>query len=275
MTVTATITTPANPADQPQPLVQLRGVSKRFGALHVLDKIDLNIYPDEAIAIIGPSGTGKSTILRIIAGLLAPDDGEVWIGDRLRQGTLEDAGPDPFYISLVFQHAALFDSLTVGENVGFMLYEHSRLRRREIDALVDTSLEQVGLKGIRQRYPAQLSGGMQKRVSFARSLISDPSHPGERPRLVLYDEPTAGLDPISSTIVEDLMVNLRDRQSGSSFTVVTHQGSTIRRTVDRVIFLYQGQIRWQGHVSEIDRTENPYVRQFFAGASQGPIQPVI
>lgn len=275
MTVTATISTPANPAEQPQPLVQLRGVSKRFGSLHVLDQIDLNIYPDEAIAIIGPSGTGKSTILRIIAGLLAPDEGEVWIGDRPRQGTLEDAGPDPFYISLVFQHAALFDSLTVGENVGFMLYEHSRLRRQEIDALVDTSLEQVGLKGIRQRYPAQLSGGMQKRVSFARSLISDPSHPGERPRLVLYDEPTAGLDPISSTIVEDLMVNLCDRQSGSSFVVVTHQGSTIRRSVDRVIFLYQGQIRWQGHVSEIDRTENPYVRQFFAGASQGPIQPVI
>lgn len=275
MTVTESITAPSSPADQPQPLVQLRGISKRFGSLQVLEKIDLNIYPDEAIAIIGPSGTGKSTILRIIAGLLASDEGEVWIGDRPRRGTLEDAGPDPFYISLVFQHGALFDSLTVGENVGFMLYEHSRLRRREIDALVEASLEQVGLKGTRQLYPGQLSGGMQKRVSFARSLISDPLHPGERPRLVVYDEPSAGLDPISSTIVEDLMVSLRDRQSGSSFVVVTHQGSTIRRTADRVLFLYQGQIRWQGQVSEIDRTDNPYVRQFFAGASQGPIQSVI
>lgn len=275
MTSTESVTIQTQPAGDRQPLVQLRGISKSFGSLQVLEEIDLEIYPDEAIAVIGPSGTGKSTVLRIIAGLLAPDSGDVWIGDRSRQGTLEDAGPDPFYISLVFQHAALFDSLTVGENVGFMLYEHSRLPRQEIDALVDASLEQVGLQGIRHLYPGQLSGGMQKRVSFARSLISDPHHPGERPRLVVYDEPTAGLDPISSTIVEDLMVSLRDRQCGSSFVVVTHQGSTIRRTADRVIFLYQGQIRWQGHVSEIDRTDNPYVRQFFAGASQGPIQSVI
>ena len=138
------------------PLIELKGVSKSFGANTVLDNLDLTIYRGEAVAIIGPSGTGKSTILRIIAGLLLPDKGAVYIDGQLRKGLVEDA-PDPIGIGMVFQQAALFDSLTVDENVGFFLYEHSKLRPRKIRELVNNSLDRVGLPGIGDRYAGELS----------------------------------------------------------------------------------------------------------------------
>lgn len=257
-----------------EPLIELKEVSKTFGGNKVLDRANLVIYPGEALAIIGPSGTGKSTVLRIIAGLLAPDEGEVHIGGKRRKGLIEDA-PDPILISMVFQQAALFDSLTVEENVGFLLYQHSRLSRRRIRQLVEERLEMVGLSGIGQRYPSELSGGMRKRVSFARAIMVNPENPDDTPAVLLYDEPTAGLDPIASTVIEDLVRSLQCPQRGcQSYVMVTHQESTIRRTADRVLFLYQGRAQWEGKVHEVDTTDEPLIRQFFSGSVEGPIQVV-
>ncbi|EKQ71312.1 ABC-type transport system involved in resistance to organic solvents, ATPase component [Leptolyngbyaceae cyanobacterium JSC-12] len=257
-----------------EPLIELKGISKTFGNQVVLDSVDLTIYRGEALAIIGPSGTGKSTILRIIAGLTAPDAGDIYVQGQQRRGLIEDA-EDPIGIGMVFQQAALFDSLTVNENVGFLLYEHSKLPHRKIQELVTQRLEMVGLTGIGDRYPAQLSGGMRKRVSFARAIMANPENPKEIPEVLLYDEPTAGLDPIASTVIEDLVRQLQCAEGGcSTYVMVTHQHSTIRRTADRIVLLYQGKICWEGKVNDIETTENPLVRQFFTGSIEGPIQVI-
>jgi phospholipid/cholesterol/gamma-HCH transport system ATP-binding protein len=253
-------------------LIELRGISKAFGNRKVLDNVDLTIHRGEALVIIGPSGTGKSTILRIIAGLLAPDAGEIYVQGHRRQGLIEDS-QDPIGIGMVFQQAALFDSLTVDENVGFLLYEHSRLPRPQVQTLVNQRLNMVGLSGIGDRYPAQLSGGMRKRVSFARAIMANPDDPTATPEVLLYDEPTAGLDPIASTVIEDLVRQLQQAQGGcSTYVMVTHQQSTIRRTADRVLMLHQGKIQWEGTVYEMETTDNPLIRQFLSGDIHGPIQ---
>lgn len=257
-----------------EPLIELKGISKSFGNNVVLDNVDLTIYRGEALSIIGPSGTGKSTILRIAAGLLEPDAGEIYVQGQRREGLVED-GREPIGIGMVFQNAALFDSLTVDENVGFLLYQHSRLPRRRIRELVALKLEMVGLPGIGNRYPAELSGGMRKRVSFARAIMENPDNPADSPEVILYDEPTAGLDPIASTVIEDLIRELQRSQGGcSTYVIITHQDSTIRRTADRIIFLYQGRVQWEGTVDQIDSTDNQVARQFFSGSIEGPIQVV-
>jgi phospholipid/cholesterol/gamma-HCH transport system ATP-binding protein len=257
-----------------EPLIELKGISKSFGSNKVLDDVDLTIYRGEALGIIGPSGTGKSTILRIIAGLLAPDAGEIYIQGVRRFGLIED-GADPVGIGMVFQQAALFDSLTVEENVGFLLYQHSKLPRKRIRELVNQRLEMVGLSGIGSRYPSELSGGMRKRVSFARAIMANPDRPEDGPSILLYDEPTAGLDPIASTVIEDLIRHLQYAQGVcGTYAIVTHQDSTIRRTADRVIFLYQGRVQWQGTVNEINSTDHPLIGQFMSGSVLGPIQVV-
>jgi phospholipid/cholesterol/gamma-HCH transport system ATP-binding protein len=255
-----------------EPLIELKGIRKSFGGKPILDGIDLKIFRGEAVSVIGPSGTGKSTILRIIAGLLAPDDGEIYICGQKRKGLAEDA-EDPIGIGMVFQNTALFDSLTVDENVGFLLYQHSKLPAEKIRQLVTQKLEMVGLTGINNSYPAELSGGMKKRVSLARAIMENPEKPNESPEVLLYDEPTAGLDPIASTVVEDLIRDLQCKGGGcNTYVIVTHQDSTIRRTSDRVIFLYRGKVQWQGPTTEIDHTDNPIVRQFFSGSVEGPIR---
>lgn len=257
-----------------EPIIELKGVSKSFGSTVVLDNVDLTIYRGEALAIIGPSGTGKSTILRIIAGLLAPDSGEIYVKGQKRQGLIEDA-EDPIGIGMVFQQAALFDSLTVEENVGFLLYQRSKLPRKRIREMVLEKLEMVGLSDMARRYPAELSGGQRKRVSFARAIMANPDNPRDTPEVLLYDEPTAGLDPIASTVIEDLVRHLQCNQGGcGSYVMITHQNSTIRRTADYVMFLYQGKVQWQGEVSDIDTTDHPMVQQFFSASIHGPIHVV-
>ena len=258
---------------QPQPLIELKGVTKRFGSNTVVDNLDLTVYSGQGLAIIGPSGTGKSTILRIIAGLLLPDEGEVYIQGKRREGLIEDS-PDPIGIGMVFQQAALFDSLTVDENVGFLLYEHSTLPRPRVRQLVSRSLEMVGLGGISDRFPGELSGGMRKRVSFARAIISNPETT-DTPEVLLYDEPTAGLDPIASTVIEDLIRDIQCHEQGcGTYVIVTHQDSTIRRTADRVVFMHKGKVHWDSSIDEIDSTDNPLMRQFFSGSIEGPIQVI-
>lgn len=255
-----------------EPLVEFRGVTKRFGNKVILDNIDLAIYPGDALGIIGPSGTGKSTVLRIIAGLTKPDGGDVYIHGQKRLGLLED-GQDPIRMSMVFQQAALFDSLTVEENVGFYLLQTSKLSRQEIHRLVEEKLALVGLEGMGHLYPAELSGGMRKRVSFARAILDNPHDHQDDAQILLYDEPTAGLDPIASTVIEDLICRLR-ANACSTYAIVTHQESTIRRTIDRLILLYDGKIRWQGRIDEIDSSPDPYLRQFVSGQVQGPIRVI-
>ncbi len=257
-----------------EPIIQLRGVSQSFGKNVILDKMDLDIYPCQGLGIIGPSGTGKSTILRIIAGLLIPDEGEVYIQGKLRKGSIED-GNDPIYIGMVFQQAALFDSLTVEENVGFRMFQQSHIPRHKIRELVDAKLGMVGLGDVADRYPAQLSGGMRKRVSFARAIMSNPEHPEDNPEVLLYDEPTAGLDPIASTVIEDLVRDLQHADGGCrTHVMVTHQESTIRRTTDRIVFIYHGKVQWDGKATDIDTTDNSLVRQFFSASTHGPIHVI-
>ncbi len=262
---------PEPPCNDDAPILELKGISKRFGTNQVLDNVDLTVKPGEAVALIGPSGTGKSTILRIIAGLLAADQGDIFVAGQQRHGLIEDAD-DPVNIGMVFQQAALFDSLTVQENVGFSLYQNSNLSEAEIGQLTRKALAMVGLPNICDRYPAELSGGMRKRVSFARAVITNPREAQEKPTVLLYDEPTAGLDPIASTVIEDLIRNIHGNRGCSTYVIVTHQDSTIRRTADRVVMLHKGAIQWMGPVDQIDHTSNPYMRQFFSASIEGPIQ---
>jgi phospholipid/cholesterol/gamma-HCH transport system ATP-binding protein len=176
---------------------------------------------------------------------------------------------------MVFQQAALFDSLTVEENVGFALYQNSNLPHSRIREIVHHRLEMVGLAHAINSYPAELSGGMRKRVSFARAITYNPDDPKEKPAVLLYDEPTAGLDPIASTVIEDLIRQLQCTEGiCGTYAIVTHQDSTIRRTADRIALLYEGKLQWQGTEDEIDSTDNPLVRQFFSGSVEGPIHVI-
>lgn len=253
------------------PLVELKGVTKQFSGSKVLDEVDLVIHAGDSLTILGPSGTGKSTLLRIIAGLEIPDAGEIYINGQLSESDIDD--PErPIRMSMVFQQAALFDSLSVAENVGFYLYQHSALPRWRIRELVDEKLELVGLAGMGNLYPAELSGGMRKRVSFARAILDDPDNTEDDSKILLYDEPTAGLDPMASTVIEDLIVRLQKESGCDTYVIVTHQHSTIRRTGQRLILLYKGQVCWQGSLQDLDTTDNAYIHQFLAGNVRGPME---
>ncbi|KAJ3681177.1 hypothetical protein LUZ60_015666 [Juncus effusus] len=259
-------------------LIECRDVHKSFGDKHILKGVSFKIRHGEAVGIIGPSGTGKSTILKVMAGLLAPDKGEVFICGKKRHGLVSDEEISGLRIGLVFQSAALFDSLTVRENVGFLLYENSNMPESRIEELVTETLAAVGLKGVEEIMPSELSGGMKKRVALARSIIFDDTKETIEPEVILYDEPTAGLDPIASTVVEDLIRSVHMTGTGtktgniSSYVVVTHQHSTIRRAVDRLLFLHEGQIVWEGMADEFMTSANPIVQQFASGSLDGPIR---
>ena len=262
---------PLTPAHSEAPVLEMDEVVMGWGGHRVLDGISLTLAPGERLVVVGPSGSGKSTILRVLAGLLLPQAGEVRI-HGIPQAYLRLDQRQPPDVRLVFQNPALLASLTVQENVGFLLYRDGRLREPEIRERVSRCLEAVGLYGINDLFPGELSGGMQKRVSFARALVDDPSQPPGQLPVLLFDEPTAGLDPVACTRIEDLIVRSSEVAGGSSI-VVSHVHSTIERTADRVALLYDGCFRWQGNVEEFRRTDNPYVRQFRSGSLTGPMQP--
>ncbi len=253
------------------PVAEMDHLTMRWGSNVVLDDIDLRLQAGERLVVVGPSGSGKSTVLRLLAGLLLPTSGVLRIHDEPQTYLRLDQRHPPD-VRLVFQNPALLASLSVRENVGFLLYRFSRLGQREIAERVDHALQAVGLAGIADRMPGELSGGMQKRVSFARALIDDPTLSSARTPLLLFDEPTAGLDPVACTRIEDLIVRT-SRIVHASTLVVSHVMSTIDRCAERVALLYEGRFQWSGSVEDFRITTNPYVVQFRSGSLHGPMQP--
>ena len=234
--------------------IEVKNLIKKFDDKVVINNISFKVDDGEILAIVGFSGSGKSTVLKLICGLIPYDSGEV----------ITSEGD----IAMVFQYSALFDSLNVFDNISFALRERKDLRKKykksDLQKIVSEKLELVGLKGIENKFPSELSGGMQKRVSFARAIVT-------KPNTILYDEPTAGLDPMSSTLIEDYIVQLKKEINAASI-VVTHQMSTIMRTADRVIMLYDGKIVFEGTPQELAKQDNPYTKQFVTASLEGPMQ---
>ena len=253
------------------PVVEMRDLTMQWGQGPVLDHVNLAMQPGERLAVVGPSGAGKSTVLRLLAGLTLPTQGELRLfGEQQDYLRLDQEQPPD--VRLVFQNPALLASLTVEENVGFLLMRKGLLNQREIRERTRTCLEAVGLFDVADQFPGQLSGGMQKRVSFARALIDDPDRQKGSMPLLLYDEPTAGLDPVACTRIEDLIVKTTTVARGCS-VVVSHVRSTIERSSERVVMLYGGKFHWAGSTEEFAKTDNPYVEQFRTGSLRGPMQP--
>ncbi|PIQ26646.1 ABC transporter ATP-binding protein [bacterium (Candidatus Blackallbacteria) CG17_big_fil_post_rev_8_21_14_2_50_48_46] len=245
-------------------MIEVKNLHKSFGRKQVLRGIDFVFKDNQTTVVIGPSGCGKSTILRLILHLLSPDQGEIWV-DGTNVSTLrrqDDLDRYRSKIGMVFQSAALFDSLKVWENVGFMFLENTRMPRDKVKAIAEEKLRLVGLEGSGDLYPAELSGGMQKRAGIARAMAQDP-------KIILYDEPTTGLDPVTSTVIEDLISDLQERTQGISI-VVTHQLSTIFRTADLITMFYEGKILDTGTVDEMKNSENEIVRNFLEGKVVAP-----
>lgn len=248
------------------PKIRLSHVYKSFGKKRVLAGVDLDICKGESLVIIGGSGTGKSVTLKCILGLLTPDSGSIEI-DGVKLENLSASQRDEINgkIGMLFQSAALFDSLTVWENVAFALLQNKRVSKEEAKKIAAEKLAQVGLnKDVLNVYPADLSGGMKKRVGLARAIATNPE-------IIFFDEPTTGLDPIMSDVINDLIV-ATSKKLGATALTITHDMNSARKIADRIAMLYEGKIIWIGTVKELDKTQNPYVRQFVAGSANGPIQ---
>ncbi len=234
--------------------INVENLTKEFDGKKVLDNISFKVDQGEILSIVGFSGSGKSTVLKILCGLLNADSGKINI----------DEGD----VAMVFQYSALFDSLNVFDNISFALQERKEFKhlytKSQLKELVAKSLNTVGLPGIEDKFPHELSGGMQKRVSLARAIIT-------KPKYILYDEPTAGLDPIASTVIEDYILRLRDETKATSI-VVTHQMSTIKRCSDKLIMLYGGHIVFRGTPDDLLRQDNPYTKQFVSATIEGPMK---
>ncbi len=246
--------------------ISIRNLQKSFGKKQVLRGVDLDIRAGESLVVIGGSGTGKSVLIKCIQGLLTPDegsikiDGEETIGKNARH--LRDLNAR---MGMLFQGGALFDSLSVWENVAFSLLENKKISRDKAKLEAVRVLRQVGLASdVADLSPSELSGGMQKRVGLARAVIT-------RPEIILFDEPTTGLDPIMADVINDLIVESA-KGLGATTLTITHDMASARKIADKVAMLYEGKIIWQGTVKEMDKTDNPYVCQFINGCAQGPIK---
>lgn len=239
-------------------IVQLRAVEKRFGPLEVLRGVDLDLERGKTTVVIGESGTGKSVLLKTMLGLLRPDAGMVFVEgqriDTLREKDLVDIRRSFGYL---FQMGALFDSLTVAENIAFPLAEHTKFTSEEIKRIVSEKLALVGLDGIQHKRPAELSGGQRKRVALARAIALDP-------KIVLYDEPTTGLDPIRSDSINDLIIKLKTELAITS-VVVTHDMTSAFKVADRILMLHRGHFIVDGTPDEIRNSTDLHVRRFITG----------
>jgi phospholipid/cholesterol/gamma-HCH transport system ATP-binding protein len=233
--------------------VQIRGLRKSYNGTPVLKGIDLSVERGEIFAIMGPSGSGKSVLLKHVIGLETPDDGDILIEG---ESICEPGVMDKHRMAMVFQSGALLNSLTVGENVGLYLYEHRLKPRVEIDRIVQEKLELLGLRGIEGRSPGDLSGGMKKRVAIARALVIDP-------QLILYDEPTSELDPLSAVVIGDEILNLKRRTQVTSI-VITHDRDLAFGVADRIAMMYEGELQAIGTPDEIRRHPDPIIRRFLS-----------
>ncbi|MFH0940438.1 MAG: ABC transporter ATP-binding protein [Candidatus Omnitrophota bacterium] len=245
-------------------MIELVDVSKNLAGKQVLDRMSLTVEEGETKVIIGRSGVGKSVTLKHIVRLMEPDAGAVRVdGKDVLSIKGKELNELHMQIGLVFQGGALFDSLTVGENVGFILHEHMSVPQNEIGKRIKESLALVGLYGIENYMPADLSGGMKKRVALARAICT-------RPKIILYDEPTTGVDPITADAINLLIDELHDKLKVTSI-VVTHDMRSAYKVADRIAMLYDGKIIAEGTPDEIRYSHNPYVHQFITGAAHGPI----
>ncbi len=242
----------------PSPLVEFKNVRKRFGHLVVLAGVDLQVQPGESVVIIGASGSGKSVLLKHIVGLLRPDDGEVYFdGRRIDILAEREIMPIRRRCGFLFQMGALFDSMTVGENIAFPLVTHTKKSKDEIAEIVAQKLGMVGLPGIEKKIPGELSGGQKKRVALARAIALDP-------QLILYDEPTTGLDPIRSDVINELIIKLQ-RELHTTSVSVTHDMNSAFKIANRIVMLHDGKIIIDGSPDEIKNTDNPIVKRFVVG----------
>lgn len=245
--------------------LHLQDIHRSFGQQQVLKGVDITVNRGEAIAIIGQSGCGKSVLLKHLIKLLKPDSGEVWFdGREVESLNSRELVSMRQRFGMLFQSAALFDSMTVEENVGLGLTEQRQLSKDEIHERVMDKLEMVRLASAAEKYPAELSGGMRKRVGLARAIANDPE-------VMLYDEPTTGLDPITSDVINDLIVELNEKLKVTSIAV-THDMRSAFKIANRIIMLYQGVVAFDGSPEETRDTTNPVVVQFINGQAHGPIE---
>jgi phospholipid/cholesterol/gamma-HCH transport system ATP-binding protein len=245
-------------------MVELREVHMQFEEKKVLAGVSLDVQPQERLVIMGQSGSGKSTILRLILGILRPDSGTIFFKrfeiNRLQRRKLQQVRQR---IGMVYQYSALLSSLTVHENVALPLQELTDKSRSEIDRIVDEKLELVGMQDARDLLPDQLSGGMRKRVALARALVLEPE-------LILLDEPSAGLDPVIASVVDELIISLTEKSKVTSITV-THEMESAFRIATRMAMLYEGKIIEEGEPQTIKQSTNPVIAQFLSGSTEGPI----
>ena len=250
----------------PEIAIEFAGVWKRLGAKDVLRGVDLSVARGECLVVIGRSGTGKSVLLKHVVGLILADRGTVRVRDRDIAGLEEDDLLElREQMGMLFQAGALFDSMTVGENVGLALREHTTMPDRQIELVVAEKLALVGLAGTESLRPSSLSGGMKKRAALARALATNPE-------IMLYDEPTTGLDPITSDVVNRLIRRLQERL-GMTSIAVTHDMRSAYHIADRIAMLHEGRIHAIGTPAEIQATRDPALKQFIEGSSEGPLLP--
>jgi len=249
-------------------MIEIQKLSKNFNNNLVLNDLSLTVETGQTCVIIGRSGCGKSVLLKHIVGLLKPDSGRVLVNSK-EVATLGELELTILRskVSMVFQGGALFDSMNVTENVGFSLIEHMHIDRKELFARVEESLSMVGLGGIGNLMPSELSGGMKKRVALARAICI-------KPEIILYDEPTTGVDPITADSINGLIRSLHDKLKVTSF-VVTHDMKSAYHIADKIAMMYKGKIILEGTPDEIQATNNPIVHQFINGLSKGPITEAI
>ena len=245
--------------------IKIRNLYKAFGKKQVLNGVDLDLYKGESLVVIGGSGTGKSVLIKCIQGLLTPDAGSIEIdGVEIINDDSEAIEKMHSKMGMLFQGGALFDSLKVWENVAFDLIQNRGMRKKEAKIVAIKVLRQVGLSSdIADLYPSELSGGMQKRVGLARAVVT-------KPEIIFFDEPTTGLDPIMADVINDLIIESA-KDLGATTLTITHDMASARKIADKIAMLYNGKIIWYGTVKELDKTDNPYVRQFIKGSSKGPI----
>lgn len=246
------------------PAISIEGLNVKFGSRHILRDVSLDIPAGSTLCVMGLSGVGKSTLIRSIIGLVEPLSGEIRVNGKdvlnISESQLNEIRVK---VGMVFQSAALFDSMTIGDNVAFPLREHSDMSEEEIQRVVSEKLSLVDLEGMEHLFPSQLSGGMQKRASIARALATGAE-------ILLYDEPTTGLDPIISTVINNLITGLQ-RQMQVTSLVITHDLKSAYTIADQIAFLYNGQIVEKGTPEQFQNSKNPYVVQFREGSVSGPI----